>query len=212
MNESICEESDSDPNFEENITTRAKYYRARRDSENLNISLNRSDFLDNLALMADKTLISSRTAVEIAGATLSTANNLDDCELTRLTLSHRSLHRKRDEMRLSHDQLITEAWKRNKADSKFLLHWDEKTLKQLRQVDGSNSYMAVVLTDLLTGEEKILSIIEMESSKAEEGAAAVIDSLEHWKINKKQIIGCVFDTTNTNSGGRNEPAFSKECK
>ena len=60
--------------------------------------------------------------------------------------------------------------------------------------------MAVVLTDLFTGEEKILSIVEMENSKAEEGASSVIKALQEWKINKKNIIGCVFDTTNTNSG------------
>ena len=74
------------------------------------------------------------------------------------------------------------------------------TLRHLRQVDGSNAYMAVVLTDLFTGEEKILSIVEMSNSKAEEGASSIIKALEEWKINKKNIIGCVFDTTNTNSG------------
>ena len=80
------------------------------------------------------------------------------------------------------------------------MHWDEKSLKHLRQVDGSNSYMAVVLSDLITGEEKILSILEMDNGTAEQGVSAVIDSLQHWKINKNQIVGCVFDTTNTNSG------------
>ena len=42
----------------------------------------------------------------------------------------------------------------------------------------------------------------MENGTAEQGVSAVIKSLEDWKINKKQIIGCVFDTTNTNSGWR----------
>ena len=80
------------------------------------------------------------------------------------------------------------------------MHWDEKSLRHLRQVDGSDSYMAVVLTNLHNGEEKILSIVEMQNSKAEEGVAAVIKALKHWNIDKKMIIGCVFDTTNTNSG------------
>ena len=80
------------------------------------------------------------------------------------------------------------------------MHWDEKSLRHLRQVDGSDSYMAVVLTDLHTGEEKILSILEMQNSKAAEGVAAVIKALQHWNIDKERIIGCVFDTTNTNSG------------
>ena len=60
--------------------------------------------------------------------------------------------------------------------------------------------MAVVLTDLHTGEEKILSILEMQNSKAAEGVAAVIKALQHWNIDKERIIGCVFDTTNTNNG------------
>ena len=60
--------------------------------------------------------------------------------------------------------------------------------------------MAVVLTNLHNGEENILAIIEMQSSKAEEGAAAVIKALQHWNIDKKMIIGCAFDTRNTNSG------------
>ena len=69
------------------------------------------------------------------------------------------------------------------------MHWDEKTFRHLRQVDGSHAYMAVVL-----------SIAETENSGAEEGVSSVIKTLQEWKINKKNIIGCVFDTTNTNSG------------
>ena len=40
----------------------------------------------------------------------------------------------------------------------------------------------------------------MKNSTAEEGVSSVIMALQQWKINKKNIIGCVFDTTNTNSG------------
>jgi len=40
----------------------------------------------------------------------------------------------------------------------------------------------------------------MDNGTAEQGVSAVIDSFQHWKINKNQIVGCVFDTTNTNSG------------
>ena len=193
---------DNDPDWKENISTRGKYHRAKRDFNKVNVSIDKDTFLDNVALMADKTLTTSRTAVQMVGATLSTANDSEEGEITRLTISHRSLHRKRDQLRLSSDKLITEKWKKKKENSLFLVHWDEKSLRHLRQVDGSDSYMAVVLTDLLTGEEKILSIIEMKNSKAEEGVSAVIKALQHWSIDKKQIIGCVFDTTNTNSGWR----------
>ena len=40
----------------------------------------------------------------------------------------------------------------------------------------------------------------MQNSGAEEGVSSVIKALQKWKINKKNIIGCVFDNTNTNRG------------
>ena len=119
-----------------------------------------------MALISDKTMTTSRTAVQIVGATLSTANISENSELKRLSVSHSTLHRKRDSLRLSSDKLITENWIKKKEKSLFLLHWDEKSLRNFRQVDGTNSYMAVVLTDLFTGEEKVLAILEMENSKA----------------------------------------------
>ena len=35
---------------------------------------------------------------------------------------------------------------------KFILHWDEKLLKGRRHVDKSLEYMAIVLTNVMTGE------------------------------------------------------------
>ena len=156
---------------------RAKYYRAKKSSNKVNITIDKDSFLDNIALIADKTFTSSRNAVQIAAAALSTAGESEKDEISRLTISHRTLHRKRDELRLSSDKLITENWINKKQSSLFLLHWDEKTLRHLRQVDGSHAYMAVVLTDLHTEEEKILSIVEMENSGAEEGVSSVIEAL-----------------------------------
>ena len=194
LDNSTCSSSD----WEEPISPRGKNLRTQRNCNKVNVSIDKEAFLNNIALASDKTLTPSRTAAQIVGATLSTAS--DSAEVNRLTLSHSSLHRRRDKLRLSSDKVITENWKKNNENSIFLLHWDEKSLRHLRQVDGSDSYMAVVLTNLHNGEEKILSIVEMQNSKAEEGVAAVIKALKHWNIDKKMIIGCVFDTTNTNSG------------
>ena len=204
VDDSICEESVSsreifDPDWKEEISIRTKNYRARKDSEKLNISLDKASFMDNIALIADKNILSSRQAVEMAGATLSSSAS-NGCDLSRLTLSHSSLHRKRDQLRLRNDKIIKEAWQKKSENTLFLLHWDEKSLKHLRQVDGSNAYMAVVLSDLFTGEEKTLSVLEMDTGTAEDGVAAVIESLQRWNISKNQIVGCVFDTTNTNTG------------
>ena len=186
------------PTWKDIVSPRAKRYRDQRLT--VNASIVKKTFLDNIALVSDKTLTPSRTAIQIVGAALSTATTSGEGDITSLTLSHSSLHKRRDKLRLSSDKIITENWKNKKKDSLFLLHWDEKSLRHLRQVDGSDSYMAVVLTDLHTGEEKILSIVEMQNSTAAEGVAAVIKALQHWNINKDMIIGCVFDTTNTNSG------------
>ena len=169
-------DSVSDPEWLEDISERTKYYRAKSDSKNVIISIDRDTFLDNIALISDKTFTSSRTAVQIAAAAFSAGT--EKSEISKLTISHSSLHRKRDHLRISNDKLITENWRKKKEHTLFLLHWDEKTLRHLRQVDGSNAYMAVVLTDLFTGEEKILSIVEMENSKAEEGASSVIKALK----------------------------------
>ena len=193
---STCDSLD----WEESISPRGKNLRRQRNFNRVNVSIDKQAFLNNIALASDKTFTPSRTAVQIAGAALSTAMDSGESEITRLSLSHSSLHRRRDKLRLSSDKIITENWKKNNGNSLFLLHWDEKSLSHLRQVDGSDSYMAVVLTNLSNGEEKILSIIEMQNSKASEGVAAVIKALQHWSIDKKMIIGCVFDTTNTNSG------------
>ena len=92
-----------DPDWQEDITMRAKYYRAKKSSNKVNITIDKDSFLDNIALIADKTFTSSRNAVQIAAAALSTAGESEKDEISR----HRTLHRKRDELRLSSDKLIT---------------------------------------------------------------------------------------------------------
>ena len=62
--------------------------------------------MDNIALIADKNLLSSRQAVEMAGATLSSSES-NESDLPRLTLSHSSLHRKRDQLRKESGKIMT---------------------------------------------------------------------------------------------------------
>ena len=87
-----------------------KNLRTQRNCNKVNVSIDKEAFLNNIALASDKTLTPSRTAAQIVGATLSTAS--DSAEVNRLTLSHSSLHRRRDKLRLSSDKIITENWKR----------------------------------------------------------------------------------------------------
>ena len=152
LDNSTCSSSD----WEEPISPRGKNLRTQRNCNTVNVSIDKEAFLYNIALASDKTLTPSRTAAQIVGATLSTAS--DSAEVNRLTLSHSSLHRRRDKLRLSSDKVITENWKKNNENSIFLLHWDEKSLRHLRQVDGTDSYMAVVLTNLHNGEEILLLV------------------------------------------------------
>ena len=96
-----------DPDWEEDITMRGKHYRAKKSSNKVNITIDKDSFLDNIAFIADKTFTSSRNAVQIAAASLSTAGESEKDKISRLTISHRTLHRKRDKLRLSSDKLIT---------------------------------------------------------------------------------------------------------
>merc|ERR1711874_45120 len=80
---------------------------AKKSSNKVNITIDKDSFLDNIAFIADKTFTSSRNAVQIAAASLSTAGESEKDKISRLTISHRTLHRKRDKLRLSSDKLIT---------------------------------------------------------------------------------------------------------
>ena len=122
LDNSTCSSSE----WEEPISPRGKNLRTQRNCNKVNVSIDKEAFLNNIALASDKTLTSSRTAAQIAGAALSTAMNTGEGKITRLTLSHSSLHRRRDKLRLSSDKIITENWKKKSEDSLFLLHWDEK--------------------------------------------------------------------------------------
>ena len=47
----------------------------------------------------------------------------------------------------------------------------------------------------------MLDVVEMESGRAEDGVNAILRVINEWSIPTESIIGGVFDTTNTNSGG-----------
>ena len=108
LDNSTCSSSE----WEEPVSPRGKNLRTQRNCNRVNISIDKEAFLNNIALASDKTLTPSRTAVQIVGATLSTASDSEEGEVNRLTLSHSSLHRRRDKLRLSSDKIITENWKK----------------------------------------------------------------------------------------------------
>ena len=75
LDSSFSDSSFSEDNeWEDIISPRGKYYRAQRHSPEINASINIKIFLDNVALISDKTKTTSRKAVQIVSAILSTAN------------------------------------------------------------------------------------------------------------------------------------------
>ena len=141
------EENDDakDPDWKENITRRAHYYRKKKErSDTVTLNLNTDEWLDNVSLISNKTFSSNRKAVQIAAAAVSGAEG----NASHLKISKSTLHRRRDTLRVSSDKIISTNFTKKTEGHLFLLHWDEKTLRHIRQVDGSNTYMAVVLTDL----------------------------------------------------------------
>ena len=88
-----------------------------------------------------------------------------------------------------------------------MVHWDEKQMTGERQVDKSKNYIAVCITatngnipgsDL---KEKILDIVPMDKSDSATSFETLVRVLnEAFPDLVKNILGGVFDTTNTNSG------------
>ena len=64
------------------------------------------------------------------------------------------MRRKRQKVRAAIADVVKEGVVQELRNGhKYILHWDEKLLKGRRRVDGSREYMAVVLTNVLTGGE-----------------------------------------------------------
>ena len=131
--------------WEEPISPRGKNLRIQRNFNRVNASIDKKAFLKNIALASDKTLTPSRIAVQIVGAALSTAMDTGEGEITRLTLSHSSLNRRRNKLRLSSDKIITEIGKRIMETLYFycigiVLHIQFVPLVQFHMPDGWQRY------------------------------------------------------------------------
>ena len=77
LDNSTCSSSE----WEEPISPRGKNLRTQRNCNKVNVSIDKEAFLNNIALASDKTLTPSRTAVQIVGATLSTASDSEKGEV-----------------------------------------------------------------------------------------------------------------------------------
>ena len=114
----------------------------------VSLSVDPTKWLDKVAVAADKNLISGRKALQTAIAGVAGDNSVGS-----LKFSHSTLYRRQKKMRTKVAEIV-----KNRLDDeitegdKFILHWDEKLLKGRRHVDKSLEYMAIVLTNVMTGE------------------------------------------------------------
>ena len=73
------------------------------------------------------------------------------CTLLNFSLS--TMRRKRQKVRKAIADIVKEGVSQELQEGhKYIVHWDEKMLKGRRRVDGSKEYMAVVLTNVVTGD------------------------------------------------------------
>ena len=115
----------------------------------VSLSVDRTQWLDRVAIAADKNMISGRKALQTAVAGVAG----DSSSIGNMTFSHSTLYRRQKKMRTKLAEVVKDRLddKINNGD-KFILHWDEKLLKGRRHVDKSLEYMAVVLRNVMTGE------------------------------------------------------------
>ena len=121
----------------------------------VNITLNKRKWLDTACAMADKTVTSHRTALQLAVSSVSSAEGASD-----LTFSVSTMRRKRQKVRSAIADTVKEAVRRElREGNKYILHWDEKSLQGRRHVDTSREYMAVVLVNVVSGKTSLLNVL-----------------------------------------------------
>ena len=121
----------------------------------VNITLNKRKWLDTACAMADKTVSSNRTALQLAVSSVSSAEGASD-----LTFSVSTMRRKRQKVRSAIADTVKEAVRRElREGNKYILHWDEKSLQGRRHVDTSREYMAVVLVNVVSGKTSLLNVL-----------------------------------------------------
>ena len=100
-----------------------------------------------MCAVADKTISSDRSALQLAVAAVSSSKGAQD-----LTFSVSTMWRQRKKVRADIAGTVKTAFVEElQQNHRYILHWDEKLLKGRRHVDRSHEYMAVVLTNVVTG-------------------------------------------------------------
>ena len=124
-------------------------HQRRLQEGSVSLSVDRTQWLDRVAIAADKNLISGRKALQTAIAGVAG----DSSSIGSMKFSHSTLYRRQKKMRTKVAEIVKDRLDDEiNNDDKFILHWDEKLLKGRRHVDKSLEYMAIVLRNVMTGE------------------------------------------------------------
>ena len=111
------------------------------------LTVDKRKWLRNVCAVADKTISSDRSALQLAVAAVSSSKGAQD-----LTFSVSTMWRQRKKVRADIAGTVKTAFVEElQQNHRYILHWDEKLLKGRRHVDRSHEYMAVVLTNVVTG-------------------------------------------------------------
>ena len=109
---------------ENNNETDFELPKTKKKSETVTLEIPRNFFKSPaVAAMLDRTQISSRKAVGFAASLLKTAG----ADLAEFNLSHRTVHRQRDNSRVVLAQEALDLFKENKPDH-LAVHWDSKLI------------------------------------------------------------------------------------
>ena len=111
-------------------------------------------------------------------------------QVNDFTLSLTSVQRQRQVNR----QEVTKDVVKNYTAPEFpILHWDSKLFKGLENIQEDR------IAIYISSPSKLIGIPKIVRSTGEQQKQAVLDALKKWEI-KNDIVGCVFDTTASNTG------------
>ena len=177
-NDKMDEEDEKDENYESKESRRQGGKR-------------KIDVMGPISLTADARNLSLRDQVVMAASVANAIGvNIDDTNISKSTAWYQRSKQRVKRAKEVMDEFV--------CSDKVVVHWDGKTLTLKGKVESKR--VCVYLSGVEAEKSiKLLGIPECSSGKGVDEFQVVREYLVKWKV-KEQIIGMVFDTTNSNSG------------
>ena len=149
------------------------------------------DVMGPISLTADARNLSTRDQTVMAASVINALGvNIDDTNISKST----AWYQRRKE-RVKRAKMVMDEFG---CSDKVVVHWDGKTLTLKGRVESKR--VCIYLSGVEAEKSiKLLGIPECSSGKGVDEFEVVREYLVKWKV-KEQVIGMVFDTTNSNSG------------